>query len=159
MFEYDAAAGVVRGPGGTLPVRPDDAATVKLVMLLEGECSGASREAVAERFGYCRASYYDARGAYLRDGGAGLVPDKTGPKGPSRRTPDVTRRVIRARFLDPRMSAEVIASTLRQERIVISNRSVARIIQDYGLQRKTPSALPRRPGRGGRSAHQGAPPH
>jgi hypothetical protein len=35
------------------------------------------------------------------------------------------------------MSAEVIAQKLRQTGFVISTRSVERVIEDYGLQKKT----------------------
>ncbi len=157
MFEYDQAAGVLRGPGGVLNVRADDHATLKLAMLLEGECSGSTRARAAKLFGYSRASYYQAREAFLDKGAAGLVPHKRGPKGPSRRTPEVVLSVIRARFLDPTASPEVIASTLRQQKRPISDRSVARIIRDYGLQKKTPPTVPGRSRHGRHTAHQAAP--
>ena len=44
--------------------------------------------------------------------------------------------MIRARFLDPDATAEVIASNLRQDGHLISTRSVQRIISSYGLQKK-----------------------
>ena len=47
------------------------------------------------------------------------------------------RLVIRHRFLDAEASAEVIAQKLRQQGNPISQRSVERIIADYGLQKKT----------------------
>ena len=47
------------------------------------------------------------------------------------------RHVIRHRFLDPDASAAVIAQKLVQTGVVLSIRSVERIIQDYGLQKKT----------------------
>jgi hypothetical protein len=65
-----------------------------------------------------------------------------GPKTNYRRTGEVERQVIRHRFLDPLASAEVIAQKLRQTGFAISRRSVARVIADYGLQKKTLSMSP-----------------
>ncbi len=48
----------------------------------------------------------------------------------------------RRQLLDPLASAEVIAQKLRQTGFVISRRSVARVIGDYGLQKKTLSMSP-----------------
>ena len=45
--------------------------------------------------------------------------------------------MIRHRFLDPDASAEVIAQKLRQTGFAISTRSVQRVIDEYGLQKKT----------------------
>lgn len=56
--------------------------------------------------------------------------DGTGPA-------EVVRQVIRHRFLDPDASAEVIAQKLSQVGSKISVRSVERVIEDFGLQKKT----------------------
>jgi hypothetical protein len=45
--------------------------------------------------------------------------------------------VIRHRFLDPEASAQVIGQKLRQAGQPISTRSVERVLEDYGLQKKT----------------------
>lgn len=55
---------------------------------------------------------------------------------PSRRTPDVNREIVRHRFLDPDASAEVIAQKIRQTGLDISTRSVTRVLDDFGLQKK-----------------------
>ena len=41
------------------------------------------------------------------------------------------------RFLDPQASTAVIAQKLRQTGLPISNRSVERVIAEFGLQKKT----------------------
>ncbi|MFA9562707.1 MAG: hypothetical protein ACERKU_10255, partial [Nitrospirota bacterium] len=87
--------------------------------------------------------YYQIRDAFAQRGLEGLISHKTGPKGNYRRTPEVTKLVVRARFLDPEASAEVIASKLRQDGHTIATRSVERIINEYGLQKKTPSSVSR----------------
>ena len=68
---------------------------------------------------------------------------KRGPKTNSVRTDEVERQVIRHRFLDPDASADIIAQKLRQAGFAISTRSVERVIEKYGLQKKTPSLPPR----------------
>jgi hypothetical protein len=49
----------------------------------------------------------------------------------------VVRQVIRHRFLDAEASVEVIAQKLSQSGRKISQRSVQRVIEEYGLQKKT----------------------
>jgi hypothetical protein len=46
---------------------------------------------------------------------------------------------MRHRFLDPDATAEVIAQKIRQTGLQISTRSVERVIEDFGLQKKTAS--------------------
>src|SRR4029077_2723078 len=55
------------------------------------------------------------------------------------RTQEVTRQVIRHRFLDPDATAEVIAQKIRQTGLKISTRSGERVIEKFGLQKKTSS--------------------
>ena len=56
------------------------------------------------------------------------------------------RQVLRYRFLDPDSSPEVIAQKLRQREFPISDRSVSRIIADYGIQKKKLHTLnPKKP--------------
>jgi hypothetical protein len=66
-----------------------------------------------------------------------LISHPRGPKSNYRRTKEVVCQVIRHRFLDPEASPEVIAQKLRQTGLQISVRSVERIIEQYGLQKKT----------------------
>ena len=62
---------------------------------------------------------------------------KRGPKTTYRRNEEVVCQVIRHRFLDPDATVEVIAQKLKQCGFQISIRSVERIIEQYGLQKKT----------------------
>jgi hypothetical protein len=50
--------------------------------------------------------------------------------------------VIRHRFLDPDASAEVVAQKLCQSGWEISIRSVQRVIEEFGPQKKTLSVPP-----------------
>jgi hypothetical protein len=76
-------------------------------------------------------------------GASALQSQKRGPKTNYVRTDEVERQVIRHRFLDPDASADIIAQKLRQAGFPVSTRSVERVIEKYGLQKKTPSLPPR----------------
>lgn len=139
MLEFTEKGRQLVGPKGTLPVADDDEVLVKLAMLYEGDCEGLGPNAAAEKFGFTRQWYHTLRKRFREQGIEGLKSSKTGPKTNYRRTGEVTRQVIRYRSLDSDVSVEVIAQRLRQNGMAISNRSVERIIAEYGLQKKTPS--------------------
>lgn len=125
------------GRHGVLDVAGNDEVTLKLAMLIEGECEGLGPIKAARKFGLSKARYFQLRQSYRKHGAMGLVCKQRGPKTRYRRTGELIRQVIRYRFLDPDASAEVIAQKLRQTGFVISTRSVERVIADYGLQKKT----------------------
>jgi hypothetical protein len=125
------------GPSGSLDCLDDDDVTIKLAMLLEGECEGLGPKQAAEKFGYTRQRYFQIRTAFLKQGSAGLVNHKRGPKTTYRRTEEVVCQVIRHRFLDPDASTDIIAQKMNQGGFIISKRSVDRIFAQYGLQKKT----------------------
>jgi hypothetical protein len=135
IFDHDQWG--FSGPAGTLNIRDDDEVSRRLAMLIQGECEGRTAAEAARLFDFSRPRYYQLRSAYLAEGAWGLVPDTPGPKTDYRRTDEVVRLVIRNRFLDPDTSPEVIAQKLRQQGHSIAQRSVQRIIADYGLQKKT----------------------
>ena len=136
-LSFDPVRQLVRGPAGSLPVAPDDAQAQRFLMLLEGQCLHEPIAAVAAKYGYCRQRYHQLHAAYLQGGLPALLPRKTGPKAPSRRTDTLVRQVLRYRFLDPDASPAVIAQKLRQTHFAIGQRSVERIFADFGLQKKT----------------------
>jgi hypothetical protein len=107
-------------------------------MIVEGECEGLGPTRAAEKYGLTYARYAQLRSTFRESGSEGLLRRKRGPKTNYRRTDEVVRQVIRHRFLDPEASPEVIAQKLRQAGFAISVRSVQRVIQQYGLQKKTP---------------------
>ena len=143
MFDYDPKSSRLTGPSGSLQIPPGDEASLKMAMLLQGECTKVGPTQAAKNFDYSKSRYYQIRDAFAKEGMAALVNKKTGPKRNYRCTPEVTKMVIRARFLDHEASSDVIASKLRQNGHQIATRSVERIIKKYGLQKKTPHTLPR----------------
>jgi hypothetical protein len=83
------------------------------------------------------------RKQFQEQGFLGLQSQKRGPKANSVRTDEVEHQVIRHRFLDPGASVDIIAQKLRQAGFEISTRSVERVIEEYGLQKKPLSLPPR----------------
>ena len=135
-MQFDPAAQLLVGSAGSLPIAPDDEVSRKLLMIFEGECEGGPLEA-ARKFGFSKQRYFQLRNAFKSQGSQALLSHKRGPKAPSKRTDQAVRQVIRQRFLDPDVSADVIAQKLRQAGFTISTRSVERVIADFGLQKKT----------------------
>ena len=160
MIKIQEGVAALYGPAGALAVREDDEITLKLAMLVEGQCEGLGSTQAAQKFGYTRQRYYQILEQFKTHGADGLKSRKTGPQSHYRRTQEVVRQIIRYRFLDPNLSAEVIAQKLNQNGFPIAIRSVERALAEYGLQKKTPSLLSRhRTVRGGNSSNQtkGAP--
>jgi len=134
---FDLKTQALVGNHGSLAVTERDAVTLKLAMLIEGECEGLGPIQAARKYGFSKGRYFQLRQAYRAQGAQALQCKPRGPKGNYRRTGELVRQVIRHRFLDPDASVEVIAQKLQQTGFVISIRSVERVIADYGLQKKT----------------------
>jgi len=137
MAAFDFVNRSVVGAAGSLLVPDDDEITRKLLMLIEGECEGVGPCAAAAKFDFSKQRYFQLRAAFIEKGALALLSQKRGPKTTYRRTEEVVRQVIRHRFLDPEAAAEVIAQMLHQSGLAISIRSVQRIIESFGLQKKT----------------------
>jgi transposase len=140
---YQFADRRVVGPAGELLIPDGDEITPRLLMLIEGQCEGLGPMLAAQKYGLSRQRYYQVQKQFQENGIRALFSQKRGPKSNSVRTDEVERQVIRHRFLDPDASVDIIAQKLRQAGFEISNRSVERVIEKYGLQKKT---LPLPPG-------------
>jgi len=137
MLAFDRDQHRLVGPHGSLPVLEEDDITRKLAMLIEGECDALGPRQAAETFGFSKSRYYQIRKTFRLHGAKALASKKRGPKRQYRRTQEVTRQVIRHRFLDPDATADVIAQKIRQTGLKISTRSVERVLEDFGLQKNT----------------------
>ncbi len=135
-MQFDIPARRIVGPAGELPVLPDDLVVARLAMLIEGQCEGLGAAKAAEKLGLSKQRYFQLLKLYREHGSTGLLGHKPGPKHNHVRTDEVVRQVIRQRFLDPKATVDVIAHKLRQAGFAISVRSVMRVIESYGLQKK-----------------------
>ena len=137
MLEFSLKQSAFLSEHGSLAIGQNDEVAYKLAMLLDGECLGLGPSAAAAKYDYTRQRYFQLKRAFLSQGSQALHDRLRGPKTNYRRTDEIVRQIIRHRFLDTDVSAEVIAQKLRQTRHPISIRSVHRVIADYGLQKKT----------------------
>jgi transposase len=140
--QIDIPALRIIGPAGELPVRQDDLIVVRLAMLIEGQCEGLGAAKAAEKLKLSKQRYFQLLKIYREHGSEGLQGYKPGPKRNYVRTDEVVRQIIRHRFLDPDATVEVIAQKLAQAGLPVSIRSVVRVIEEYGLQKKTLSLPP-----------------
>lgn len=123
----------IAGPGGKLEVRPDDEATLDLVMLIEGETSGRPLDEVLARFERSRSTYYEKLRRFREQGLEGLLARPPGPRSPWRRPLEVVRFIVTARLRDPERSAAALAEDLRRLGHSVSVRSVERTLSQFGL--------------------------
>lgn len=137
MIEPIPEGWLLVGPHGQLLVPEQDDITPRLAMLFEAQCQGNRIIDVVKKFGYSKQRYYQLLHLFQEKGAIALQNQKRGPKGNYRRTGENTRQIIRHRFLDPNASSDVIAQKMRQNNIQISKRSIERVIEEYGLQKKT----------------------
>jgi hypothetical protein len=137
VLEFIDSSAKLVGPSGSILVPDDDEITRKLTMLFEGQCGGLGPTKAAAKFGYTKQRYFQLLDLFQSQGALALISKPRGPKSNYRRTEEMIRQVIRHRFLDPDASAEVIAQKLQQAQHEISIRSVERIINQFGLQKKT----------------------
>ena len=119
-----------------LKVAPDDKTSRKLLMLIEGTFGIGVKQSI-EKYEYTEQRYYQLLKAFQTAGSDALVDKKRGPKNNHKRDEKTVQQIIRYRFLDPDMPAAVITQKLNQRSISISQRSVERTIQEFGLQKKT----------------------
>lgn len=137
MIEHTPEGWALVGSEGRLLVPQQDDITPKLAMIYEAHCQGKRIIDTVEKFGYSKQRYYQLLSLFMENGAIALQNKKRGPKRNYKRTEENIRQVIRHRFLDPNASPQVIAQKMRQSNIEISRRTVERIIQDFGLQKKT----------------------
>jgi transposase len=126
----------IEGPSGSFNIKSDDNLTKKLAMLIEVKCLGVKVKDVVKKYGITRSRYHQIKNAYKSGGSNALVEKKRGPKTNYVRTEIINNQIIRHRFLDPKITPEVIAQKLKQTGYNISIRSVERTITEFGLQKK-----------------------
>lgn len=125
----------VKGPGGSLAIRPEDEAALDLVMLVDGETSGRDLDEVLRQYGRSRSTYYEKLRRYREQGLEGLLARPPGPRAPWRRPMEVVRFIVTTRLRHPDRSAAEIAEELARLGHPVSMRSVERTLTQFGLTR------------------------
>ena len=114
----------------------DQTVQKKVSMITLAELCDLPKRQLATCFGFkTRTSYYDIRNAVLHGSPADLMPKRTGPHTPPKRTKEVEVLIIRRRFeTDGNLYA--IADALTALGFPVSARLVGRVLVDYGLSKK-----------------------
>ncbi len=127
---------IVSGPKGEICITNDDKIAYRFIMLIEEACESKSALEIAKKYGFSLSRFKQIKKDYKEGGAEKLSLQKTGPKTNYRRTENIEKKVIHLRYLDNEMSPEVIKQRLEQDGYAISVRSINRIIENYGLQKK-----------------------
>lgn len=93
---------------------PRDLVQVRYEMLRRVRSEGHSVAAAAECFGVSRPTFYKAQTDFERDGLAGLLPTKRGPRGPHKLTSKVMDFLAGAIAKDPSLDAAALAERLEK---------------------------------------------
>jgi hypothetical protein len=106
-MHFDITPEAFIGPDGSLSIGTDDEVSLKLAMLIKGECGSGGPSQAAKEFGFSRQRYFQLRTLFHQHGAAGLVSRRRGPKTNYRRTKEAVSQTVRYRFLDPDISSVV----------------------------------------------------
>jgi transposase len=93
---------------------PRDLVQVKYEMLRRVRSEGHSVAGAAANFGVSRPTYYKALSDFERDGLAGLLPGKRGPRGPHKLTATVMEFVTRSLARDPSLDAAALVEQVER---------------------------------------------
>ena len=99
--------------------------------------SSKSRNEICARFGYSRKTGNEYLPAWKDKGWEGLNVKPRGPKTKSKRKEDVEKRILDIRFNTPDKDMYDIEEILTGEGYEISARSVARVLSEHGVTKKT----------------------
>jgi hypothetical protein len=133
------------GVGKTVTFSEAQSVQKKVSMITLGELCGLPKRALATGFGFkSRTSYYDSRNAVLQGTAADLLPKRTGPHTPSKRTKEVEACLIRTRF-ETDLNMYEIAEALTHMGFNVSTRLVGQVLADDGLAKKNGAPRPPSP--------------
>jgi transposase len=94
---------------------PRDLVQVKYEMLRRVRSEGHPVAEAAASFGVSRPTFYKAQSDFERDGLAGLLPGKRGPRGPHKLTSEVMTVITTMVTKDPSLGATAVADRIEQE--------------------------------------------
>lgn len=108
---------------------PQDLVLVKYEMLRRVRVEGVSVTAAARAFGFSRVAFYQAKAAFEKEGLAGLLPRRRGPKAANKLTAAVLEFIDRQRAANSRLRAPQLAVLLRQRlHLKVHPRSIERAL-------------------------------
>ena|SRR6202047_2319328 len=106
-----------------------DLVQVKYEMLRHVKHEGASKAEAATLFGMSRPAFYQAEGAVAREGLAGLLPRRRGPKGAHKLTTEIMGFIERRQAQEPEIHARALARQIKAElNLAVHPRSIERAL-------------------------------
>jgi transposase len=107
-----------------------DLPQVKYEMIRRVEVDRAAVADAAAAFGLSRPSFYEARAAVARDGLAGLLPRKRGPREGHKLGPEVMAFIAKRRAADPALSPAALVPLVKKRfAVVVHRRSIERALR------------------------------
>jgi len=114
-----------------------DLVQVKYEMVRRVQMDGTSVTRAAGAFGFSRPSFYEARAAFRREGLAGLLPRKRGPRGGHKVNQQVLRFIEARRAEDRSLAARRLVPLIRERfGIQVHPRSIERALRRQEKKRR-----------------------
>jgi transposase len=118
---------------------PQDLAQVKYEMLRRVRKETMPISRVATSFGFSRPSFYKAQQDFAREGLAGLIPRRRGPKGAHKLTAEILAFVEQARAREPSIrTPELVRQIQKEFAIQVHRRSLERALVAAKKKPSTP---------------------
>lgn len=116
---------------------PRDLVQVKYEMLRRVRTDGRAVTDTTKSFGVSRPTFYKAQSDFERDGLAGLLPGKRGPRGPHKLTAKVMSYITRTLTKNPTLDAAALADDLeRYMRVRVHRRTIERALTRLEKKRR-----------------------
>jgi transposase len=109
---------------------PKDLVLVKYEMLRRVRVDGQSVTQAAQAFGFSRVTFYQAKAAFEKDGLAGLIPKRRGPRHAHKLSERILQFIDQRRSMDKTLRAEALAGMIRERfHLSIHPRTIERALQ------------------------------
>lgn len=93
---------------------------------------------VCRRFGVSRQSFYTLQGKFKQEGTAGLLPNKPGPRGPSKLTAEVLEFVLQCLQADQKIALVEIKSQIQQKfGVSLHRRTIEKLCKELTLKKNS----------------------
>jgi len=116
---------------------PHDLVQVKYEMVRRHQRDGETITEAADSFGLSRPAFYKAQAALEKEGLAGLIPKKRGPRGPHKLTEEVMQAISEWLVEDGSLDAEGLATRVKDRfGVTVHPVSIARVLK--GRKKKRP---------------------
>ncbi len=110
---------------------PRDLVQVKYEMIRRVQTDNLPVAHAVESFGFSRPSFYKAREAFEKEGIAGLIPKKRGPKGRHKLTDEIMRSIEEMLATEPRLPSKEITRRLQNQfGLTLHQRTIERALAE-----------------------------